>query len=288
MHAHSKLNRLLRVMGGALLICGPAWSAEGEILQISKSVDFGDAESVKVEVELRVGELTLLAVDGTGLNGNFRFSSGHGEPEIDYQVEGRRGVLRITEVDSNGADRSVDLDGVLEDGFNWNFSDHATIWDIRLGVGQPLVVEVNAGAMAGTVDIRGLSLQGFMLETGAGDIDLDLRGEWLDNSEVEIDVGVGELELLLPEDMGLALVLESGIGSVDIEGLEKVEGDQMETDGFRMPFGGLEITSEIGGWFDRHLGQNGVWTNESYGKSAANLRLRIKLGLGQLRVRVKD
>ena len=258
------------------------------MLQISKSVDFGDAESVEIEVELRVGELTLLAMDGTGLNGNFRFSSGHGEPQIDYQVEGRRGVLRITEAGSNGNDRSVDLEGDLEDGFNWNFSDHETMWDIQLGHGQPLVVEVNAGAMAGTIDLRGLSLQSFKLETGAGDIDLDLRGGWLGNSEVEIDVGVGELELLLPEGMGLALVLESGIGSVDIEGLEKLAGEQMETEGVRMPFWGVEIKPESGGWFDRHLGQNGVWTNESYGQSTANLRLRVKVGVGQLRVRVKD
>ena len=64
------------------MTCGPTWSAEGEILQISKSIDFVDAESVKVEVELRVGELTLFAVDGTGLNGDFRFSPGHGEPEL--------------------------------------------------------------------------------------------------------------------------------------------------------------------------------------------------------------
>ena len=275
-------------MGGALLTCGPTWSAEGEMLQISKSVDFGDAESVKIEVELRVGELTLLAMDGTGLNGNFRFSSRHGEPQIDYQVEGRRGVLRITEAGSNGNDRSVDLEGDLEDGFNWNFSDHETMWDIQLGHGQPLVVEVNAGAMAGTIDLRGLSLQGFKLETGAGDIDLDLRGGWLGNSEVEIDVGVGELELLLPEGMGLALVLESGIGSVDIEGLEKLAGEQMETEGVRMPFWGVEIKPESGGWFDRHFGQNGVWTNESYGQSTTNLRLRVKVGVGQLRVRVKD
>ena len=64
LHSHSKLSRLLCVMGGAFLTCGPTWSAEGEILQISKSIDFGDAESVKVEVELRVGELTLFAVVG--------------------------------------------------------------------------------------------------------------------------------------------------------------------------------------------------------------------------------
>ena len=108
------------------------------------------------------------------------------------------------------------------------------------------------------------------------------------NSEVEIDVGVGELELLLPEEMGLALVLESGIGSVDIKGLEKLKGEQMETEGFRMPFWCWEIKPESGGWFDRHFGRNGVWTNESYGQSKANLRLRVTMGVGQLRVRVKD
>ena len=62
----------------------------------------------------------------------------------------------------------------------------------------------------------------------------------------------------------------------------------METEGFRMPFWGLEIKPESGGWFDRHFGRNGVWTNESYGQSKANLRLRVKVGVGQLRVRVKD
>ena len=117
---------------------------------------------------------------------------------------------------------------------------------------------------------------------------MDLRGHWTGNTEAVIEVGAGDLKLKLPADMGIEVVVESGVGSVDISGLTKTDGQQVESEGFEISRLGLEFKSPQGGWSDLHLGTSGVWTNEAYGQSDTNLRLRVKLGVGALNVVVKQ
>ena len=124
------------------------------------------------------------------------------------------------------------------------------------------------------------------MEVGAGSIDMDLRGHWTDNTEAVVEVGAGDLVLKLPADIGIAVVVESGVGSVNISGLTKIDGQQVESEGFEISFLGFELKSPKGGWFNLHLGTSGVWTNEAYGQSDTNLRLRVKLGIGALNVLV--
>jgi hypothetical protein len=59
------------------------------------------------------------------------------------------------------------------------------------------------------------------VDAGVGSITLWLDGEWRQDARVGIDMGLGSLELRVPEGLGLELRKDSFLTSLDSEGLVK-------------------------------------------------------------------
>jgi predicted membrane protein len=88
-----------------------------------------------------------------------------------------------------------------------------------------------------------------------GEATIDLTGEWQESFDVRINGGVGETTVYLPENVGLRLEADTGIGSLVVNGLQK-EGD------------------------------SNVYTNAAYGESEVDITLDINGGIGQITVQV--
>ena len=275
------LGALVFILGCAVA----AWSIEPEVHHKSREVEFAGAEVVEIDLRIGAAEVVLGAIEGAKLSGDFKFDDEDSEPHIEYRVEDKRGFLRIADVGAGDRDESVGGSGDMKGDGDWGFTNEQMKWDLLVGNYQPVKLTLDAGVVSGDIDLRDLQLRGVDISAGVGEIDLDLRGAWQGNIEGIIEVGFGELRLTLPEDIGLAVVLENAIGSVEMDGLEQVDGEKVQSEGFNIPFLGIEIKPESGGWFDRNFGQNGVWTNQAYGEASNNLRLRVKMGVGSLQVR---
>ena len=59
------------------------------------------------------------------------------------------------------------------------------------------------------------------MDAGVGSLTLWLDGEWRQDARVAIDMGLGSLELRVPEGIGLELRKDSFLTSLDSEGLVK-------------------------------------------------------------------
>lgn len=59
------------------------------------------------------------------------------------------------------------------------------------------------------------------VDAGVGNVVLDFRGEWQGDAEVSVDMGLGALELRFPEGLGVRLVKDTFLTSLDSEGLVK-------------------------------------------------------------------
>jgi hypothetical protein len=59
------------------------------------------------------------------------------------------------------------------------------------------------------------------VDAGVGSITLGLDGEWRQDARVAVDMGLGSLELRVPEGLGLELRKDSFLTSLDTEGLVK-------------------------------------------------------------------
>ena len=54
-----------------------------------------------------------------------------------------------------------------------------------------------------------------------GSVVLDFRGEWNRDANVSVDMGLGALELRFPEGLGVKLMKDTFLTSLDSEGLMK-------------------------------------------------------------------
>jgi hypothetical protein len=59
------------------------------------------------------------------------------------------------------------------------------------------------------------------VDAGVGDIDLDFTGEWRRDARIAIDMGLGALTLRFPKGLGVKLVKDTFLTSLDSEGLVK-------------------------------------------------------------------
>jgi hypothetical protein len=54
-----------------------------------------------------------------------------------------------------------------------------------------------------------------------GETSLDLSGSWASDLRVSIDAGAGSISLRLPKDVGVRVVVDAGVGTVNASGLTK-------------------------------------------------------------------
>jgi hypothetical protein len=72
-----------------------------------------------------------------------------------------------------------------------------------------------------TRHLGNLNAERIEVDAGVGEVTLWFNGEWRRDAEVSIDMGLGSLELRMPEGLGVELRKDSFLTSLDSEGLVK-------------------------------------------------------------------
>ena len=82
--------------------------------------------------------------------------------------------------------------------------------------------ELHVGAADFTARRLGnLNARRIEVNAGVGDLTIDLTGEWREDGVVQVKMGLGALELRLPEGVGVKLERETMLTSLDAQGLVK-------------------------------------------------------------------
>jgi hypothetical protein len=163
----------------------------GELRSESQSVELGDAESVRVEINLGAGDLTVNGGAEKLLEADFIYNVDDLKPGVEY----RDGTLLLWQPENEGL---PDLRGIT------NFRNE---WGLRLNTQVPMDLKVEMGA--GTSDLRlaGLTLTGLDITLGAGGSAIDLSGDWARDLNVTIDAGAGDITVRLPKDVSALRLL---------------------------------------------------------------------------------
>ena len=87
-------------------------------------------------------------------------------------------------------------------------------------------------------------------EGGVGSFDLDFRGSYEGESEAHIEIGLGSADIIIPSGLAVRVETEGGnwLSSVDFHGddLEEVDDDIYETEGFEDADDRLILIIEVG------------------------------------------
>jgi len=192
-----KTNHLLitLLIVGTLLLAGCGSRARvGELQTESQSVELGDDESVRVEIDFGAGNLEVTGGAEKLLEADFTYNVAKLKPEVEYTD----GTLHV---------RQPEIDGlpILQ-----GITDFVNEWGLRLYDEVPMDLSVDMGAGTGDLQLAGLSLTGLNVNLGAGEYTVDLSGDWARDLDVAIDAGAANLRVRLPEEVGVRVKVESG------------------------------------------------------------------------------
>lgn len=224
----------------SMAACSNAEQA-GDLQTVSRTVGLEGAQAADVNLRMGAGNLVIDSGAAGLVEANFTFNVAAWEPEVSYNVIGQQGTLIIRQP----ADISLDPD----------LTDAHYDWSIRLGNSVPVMLDVEMGAGSATINASDLSLSGFDLAVGAGQLDLDMSGGYSYDLAGQITGGVGDVNITLPNNMGVIVNVEGGLGNIIATGLQR---------------------------------QNGALVNQAYGTVENTLQMNIAGGVGEVELTVAE
>ncbi len=206
------MKALVALLAVAMAGCRVEMDA-GPVRSHTVSLDGGNAEMVRAEINMSAGELE---VDGGApklMEGDFSYSEILGKPIVDYDATGFRGRLKI------------------ESPHKFAGGEITNRWRLRFGGKYPLELHAQMGAGEGKLNLATLPLRRVEMNIGAGELRMDLRGNYSKDVEVEIKGGVGSARIRLPKGMGVVADVKGGLGSIDTGGMTR-RGDRYYNEAF--------------------------------------------------------
>lgn len=249
--------RTMILAAAAALVMMPAGAEAQSWRTLTMSRQLEDYDDLRVDVRYGAGVFSIRSTDeGLLYRMNLKYDEDRFEPVADFSgdrlelgVETRRRGLDI-DTDEAGElrlelARGVPMDLDLEFG--------AVKADLDLGGLALTDLDLSTGASESVIDISepnpsrmetasfevgaadftmrnlgNLNAATILVDAGVGRLKLGLDGRWQRDSRIGIDMGLGSLELRVPEGLGIRLRKDSFLTSLDSEGLVK-RGDVYES-----------------------------------------------------------
>jgi hypothetical protein len=187
----------------------PSSHVAGRLQSEALRVEADGANMLRADISMTAGALQLTggAADADVLDATFTYDDADWKPpEVDYGVDGA-GQGKLV-VEQGSTRRPAMRPGRCE-------------WVVRMNQDLRTDLNVNFGAGKGDLRLGGLALSRLRVESGVGQLDLDLSGEWGQSLEAFIKAGIGDVSLKLPQNVGVLVKSTVGFGSVHAQGLAR-------------------------------------------------------------------
>lgn len=126
----------------------------------------------------------------------------------------------------------------------------STIGDVGMDLSGVQVRGMGAAVGIGDLDVdfgdASVAQASLEVEAGTGDVTVDAkRSTWTGSNELDIEAGTGDVTIYLPRGVGLRVEVESGIGDIDVRGLDR-DGDEYANSLASSSDDVLEVDIEVG------------------------------------------
>jgi hypothetical protein len=233
-----KTPMIIAFLSALALVAFTSCARIGEMEEISKSVPLDSAQSVDVNLRMSAGELRLEGGASALMEGRFRTNVERWQPVVDYRLNGTSGSLSIEQP--------------RHERIHWGRAENR--WEIRFNDKVAVDLSAKFGAGEAKIVLGTMNIKGLEIRMGVGDLTLDLAGYKQKSFNGWVKGGVGHASLYLPENVGVRVSVDGGLGSINASG-------------FRV---------------DHH-----VYTNDAYGKSDVTIDLKVEAGIGSLDLRLR-
>jgi hypothetical protein len=233
----SRLARILSLVFVLLLLVLIAFVGAGGLSNFAVServsnsiVEQADSESAEVSIKAGAGTVDIAGAEQDNLVEASLKSSGTELSKTSRVVDGVQRVSLETQAPSGW----------------WLYGSRVNELEVFLNAGVPLNVSIDAGAARLDGDFEDVQLETFRLKIGAADAKLRF-GSLVENLKIEIDAGVSNVVLQVPESSGVRLKLDGGLMSNrDQRGFVDKGDNVSETDNYTEAEKKIEIIANVG------------------------------------------
>ncbi|MFL0266972.1 toast rack family protein [Candidatus Clostridium radicumherbarum] len=127
-------------------------------------------------------------------------------------------------------------------------------WDLAFNKDIPMDMNIDMGVGEAKVNLQELNMRNLYVKTGVGAVSIDISGKYKNDVNVSIEGGIGKTTVYVPKDIGVKIKANNGIGGLKTKGFIK---------------------------------KNDEYVNDSYGKTQNNIIVDVKVGIGDLEIKLK-
>jgi hypothetical protein len=177
----------------------------GELKREIQHVDVGSANAMRADIKMTAGVLQLMGGAQAAMEAEFTYDDADwGPARVEYGItDAGQGELMVEQMATG---RPAMQAGRCE-------------WILRLNQDIPTELKVRLGAGKANLKLSSLTLNRLHIESGVGQLDLDLNGNWERSLSAYIKAGIGDTTLRLPHDCGVRIQSSVGFGSIQPHGL---------------------------------------------------------------------
>lgn len=263
-------------------VCLLALTAQaGRIKKETRHVKSEGAKELDVEIEFGAGELRIYSDDiHDAAVIDLEYDPRHIEYEIDYEIEDHTGLLHIA-TEHGRKSHIGSLDNQMDVALS---SEYTTSLELQFGACEAIIdlggiplerLEIEAGAASGQIDFSAPNperLKRLNIEAGAsslemyslgnanfdmmefsggvGAFELDFRGEYSGESEINIEIGLGSAEIILPRNLPVHIETNGSgfLSSIDFhnDDLDEIDDGVFESEDFRSAKDRIVMNLEVG------------------------------------------
>lgn len=249
--------RTMMLAAAAALVMMPAGADAQSWRTVTMSRQLEEYDDLRVDVRYGAGIFSVRSTDeGLLYRMNLKYDEDRFEPVADFSgdrlelgVETRRrgldintdeaGELRLElargvpmdlDLEFGAVKADLDLGGLALTDLDLSTGASESAIDIsELNPSQMETASFEVGAADFTIrNLGNLNAATILVDAGVGSMKLGLDGRWQRDARLGIDMGLGSLELRVPEGLGIQLRKDSFLTSLDSEGLVK-RGDVYES-----------------------------------------------------------
>ncbi len=224
------IRQMLLISGMAVLAGCSTNVVTGPPQHEKKILDLDKSELTRVDLKIDAGELRVSGGSPKLMEADFDYNTPGWNPKVDYHSTGARSDIEI----SQGP-------GAVPHGKNE--------WDLKFNDSVQMDFVVRMGAGEAHLNLGSLNLRSVSMDLGAGEVDMDLRGNPKRSYDVRVQGGVGQATIHLPSNVGVSATASGGLGDINVRGLEQ---------------------------------RNGRWINPRHENDPVTIHVDVKGGVGQI------
>ena len=155
-----------------------------------------------------------------------------GKPALEYRVsgDGQTGHLRLAPGQATA---------------EWAWTQSEAAWRLYLNPMVPTNLDVDLGTGSTELVLGGLLINSVDVTAGSGDVVLDLSGDWRQSMSGSVDIGAGDLTILVSRNTGVRMTVNQASGEL-VSGPFEAQATELTNAAYGQTETAIDLSIELG------------------------------------------